>query len=95
MITQISIPSLIIFFINFLTLGFYYSFYRFHFYRFTDSFLQYTAFAFSIFSAGVAIGLQALLLNWIPNGAPFWNAFIHSAFIEEFAKLLGIYLFFR
>ncbi|MBM9547266.1 PrsW family intramembrane metalloprotease [Leptospira sp. 201903074] len=95
MIIQISIPSLVIFFINFITLAFYYSFYRFHFYRFTESFLQYTAIAFSIFSAGIAIGLQSLLLNWLPNGGPYWNAFILSAFVEEFAKLLGIYLFFR
>lgn len=95
MINQISIPSLVIFFINFLTLGFYYSFYRFHFYRFTESLLQYTAFAFSIFSAGIAIGLQALLLNWFPNGGSLGNAFVQSALVEEFAKLLGIYLFFR
>ncbi|XDD55829.1 PrsW family glutamic-type intramembrane protease [Leptospira sp. WS4.C2] len=95
MINQISIPSLVIFLINFLTLGFYYSFYRFHFYRFTESLLQYTAFSFSIFSAGIAIGLQALLLNWLPNGGSFWNAFVQSALVEEFAKLLGIYLFFR
>lgn len=95
MISQISLSSLVIFLINILTLGFYYSFYRFHFYRFTESYLQYTAFAFSFFSAGVAIGLQALLLNGLPFNGPYWNAFILSSLIEEFAKLLGIYLFFR
>ncbi|TGK86652.1 PrsW family intramembrane metalloprotease [Leptospira noumeaensis] len=95
MISQISLSSLVIFLINFLTLGFYYSFYRFHFYRYTESFLQYTAFAFSFFSAGVAIGLQAGLLQLVPSGGPIWTAFFLSSFVEEFAKLLGIYLFFR
>lgn len=95
MINQFSIPSLVICLINLVTLGFYYSFYRFHFYRFTESFLQYTAFAFSIFSAGIALALQVILLNWLPNGGPYWNSFILSSFVEELAKLLGIYLFFR
>ncbi|TGM82010.1 PrsW family intramembrane metalloprotease [Leptospira mtsangambouensis] len=95
MINQFSIPSLVICLINLVTLGFYYSFYRFHFYRFTESFLQYTAFAFSIFSAGIALALQLLLLNLLPNGGPYWNSFILSSFVEELAKLLGIYLFFR
>ncbi|MCW7490117.1 PrsW family glutamic-type intramembrane protease [Leptospira meyeri] len=95
MINQFSNPSLVICLINLVTLGFYYSFYRFHFYRFTESFLQYTAFAFSIFSAGIALGLQSLLLNWLPNGGPYWNSFILSSFVEELSKLLGIYLFFR
>ncbi|TGL04289.1 PrsW family intramembrane metalloprotease [Leptospira bouyouniensis] len=91
---QISIPSLVIFFINLATLAFYYAFYRFHFYRFTEGFLQYTALAFSLFSAGIAIGLQAILLQLVPNGGPIWNSFFLSSFVEEFAKLLGIYLFF-
>lgn len=91
---QISIPSLVICLINLCTLAFYYSFYRFHFYRFTEGFLQYTALAFSLFSAGIAIGLQAFFLQLVPSGGPLWNSFFLSSFVEEFAKLLGIYLFF-
>lgn len=91
---QISIPSLVIFLINLLTLAFYYSFYRFHFYRFTEGFLQYTALAFSLFSAGIAIGIQALFLHLVPNADVLWNSFFLSSFVEEFSKLLGIYLFF-
>ncbi|EOQ88393.1 protease PrsW family protein [Leptospira yanagawae serovar Saopaulo str. Sao Paulo = ATCC 700523] len=91
---QISIPSLVIFLINICTLAFYYSFYRFHFYRFTEGFLQYTALAFSLFSAGFAIAIQALFLHFLPNVGVLWNSFFLSSFVEEFAKLLGIYLFF-
>lgn len=90
-----SVPSLIIFLINLGTLAFYYSFYRFHFYRFTENYLQYTALAFSLFSAGLALLLQALSLKLLPFFDLFTKSFILSSFLEEFSKIVGIFLFFR
>ncbi len=81
--------------INLTTLGFYYSFYRFHFYRHTESFLQYTAIAFSLFCAGVTLLLQASILSFNPYPSHEFKAFVLSGAVEEFSKLLGIYLFFR
>ncbi|MDF3820092.1 PrsW family glutamic-type intramembrane protease [Leptospira sp. 96542] len=89
-------PSyLVIISINLLTLGFYYYFYRFHFYRHTDSNLQYTAFAFSIFCAGLALFLQLLTTTYFPIGSVYFRSFFTSSFLEESVKLFGIYIFFR
>ncbi|TGL57474.1 PrsW family intramembrane metalloprotease [Leptospira ognonensis] len=95
MATFFSFSNILILAINVATLGFYYTFYRFHFYRFTESFLQYTAFSFSVFSAGVALAIQATILILIPYPSYEFKALILSSSVEELSKLLGIYIFFR
>ncbi|TGN08335.1 PrsW family glutamic-type intramembrane protease [Leptospira ilyithenensis] len=95
MASFLNFSSLIMFLINFATLVFYYSFYRFHFYRHSESFLHYTAIAFSIFSVGIALALQALVLAVNPYPGHEFKAIVLSGAVEEFSKLLGIYLFFR
>jgi len=95
MASFLNFSSLIMLLINIATLVFYYSFYRFHFYRHTESFLHYTAIAFSFFSVGTALALQALVLMVNPYPGHEFKAIVLSGTIEEFSKLLGIYLFFR
>lgn len=90
-----SFSNLIIILINVITLGFYYTFYRFHFYRQAEPFLHYTALSFSIFSAGVALGCQAFLLDLNPYPSNEFKALILSGLVEETSKMLGVYLFFR
>jgi len=87
--------NLLILTINFATLGFYYTFYRYHFYRYTESYLQYTALSFSVFSAGVALALQASVLIINPYPSHEFKAILLSGTIEEISKLIGIYIFFR
>lgn len=95
MATFFSFSNILILAINVATLVFYYTFYRFHFYRFTESFLQYTAFSFSVFSAGVALAIQASILILNPYPSYEFKALILSSSVEELSKLLGIYIFFR
>jgi|GEM_PF-1847713 len=87
--------NLLMILINLVTISFYYTFYRFHFYRIAEPFLQYTALSFSLFSAGVALALQATILYFNPYPGNLFKAILLSGFCEEFAKLLGIFLFFR
>jgi RsiW-degrading membrane proteinase PrsW (M82 family) len=95
MVTFFTFSNFLILGINLATLGFYYVFYRLHFYRHTESFLQYTAVSFSVFSAGVALALQATILILNPYPSHEFKALILSASVEEVSKLLGIYMFFR
>jgi RsiW-degrading membrane proteinase PrsW (M82 family) len=90
-----SFSTFLIVLINFVTLGLYYLFYRFHFYRYSEAFLQYTALSFAVFSAGVALALQASILIFNPYPSHEFKAIILSGGIEEFSKILGIYMFFR
>jgi RsiW-degrading membrane proteinase PrsW (M82 family) len=95
MVIFFSFSNLLILVINLATLGFYYTFYRYHFYRYTESFLQYTAFSFSVFSVGVALAAQASILIVNPYPSHEFKALILSGGVEEFSKLIGIYIFFR
>ncbi len=95
MVAFFTIPNVLILTINLATLGFYYTFYRFHFYRYTESFLQYTALSFSVFSAGVALAIQASILLLNPHPSYEFKAIFLSGTVEEFSKLIGIYIFFR
>ncbi|GBF49133.1 protease PrsW family protein [Leptospira ryugenii] len=91
----ISFSSFLIFGINLATVLFYYVFYRFHFYHYTETVLHSIAISFSVFSAGIALAMQASILSIYPYPNHFFKAFILSASVEEIAKLLGILIFFR